>query len=367
MCKTGNEQALLNCCAVDHQCFRELLAHFEPVHNTFTVDRCTGKIERRSFCLSGKPKGRKRELDATGALGLVLFWCRTRGCVQRAIQLCFGSTASMLCEWLRFSRRCLLFALLKHPAARINPPTEDDVDQFGNAMGLKHPLLQQEGVHAACNGLKLPIEQSQNFPKQNPLCNGWTGGTCINSVFVFSPDELICMATFNAPGSWHDSTIADHGICKKMRSVHNRCGGEVVVDSAFNLTSADCLIQSSQVDPILKDATCEESCQAKRLNNQAASLRQLSVHGMRMIQGQFPGLKDHMQHEEAGERKIAMHLMILLCNCQTAQVGINQILNTFMSRTKGFPQRSFAHCNDAQELVIVNEHASIFQFQKTFL
>ena len=151
-----------------------------------------------------------------------------------------------------------------------------------------------------------------------------------------------------------------------MRSVCNGCGGEVVADSAFNLTSADHLIQSAQSDPVIRGATYGESCQVKRLNNQATSLRQLSEHGMRMIQGQFPRLKDHMQCEEAGERKIAMHLMILLCNCQTAKVGINQILDTFMSRTKGCPQHTFACCNNAQELVIVDEHASI-QFQKIFL
>ena len=201
----------------------------------------------------------------------------TRGCAQRAIQLAFGLTASSMCEWSKFSRRCLLFALLKHPNARINPPTEEDVDRFSHAIGIKHPLLLEEKVHAACDGLKLHIEQSTNYLKQNQLYNGWTGGTYINSVFVFSPDGLIRMATFNAPGSWHDSTIADYGIYKKMRSVYNRCGGKVVVDSAFNLTFGDYLIQSSQSDPIIKDATYEESCQAKRLNDQATSLRQLSL------------------------------------------------------------------------------------------
>jgi len=308
--------------------------------------------------LSGQPKGRKRELDATGALGVVLFWFRTRGCVQRAIQLCFGLTASMLYEWLRFSRRCLLSALLKHPAARINPPTEEDVVRFSRAIGRKYTLLLEQKVYAACDGLKLSIEQSSNFLKQNPLYNGWTGGTYINSVLVFSPDGLIRMATFNAPGSWHDSTIADCGICKKMRSVCDRCGGEVVADSAFNLTSGDYLIQSSQSDPIIKDATFEESCRAKRLNDQATSLRQLSEHGMRMIQGQFPRLKDHMQYEETGERKIIMHLMILLYNYQTAKVGINQILNTFMSRTCGFPSHSYAYADDGTRLAIVDEYAS---------
>ena len=57
---------------------------------------------------------------------------------------------------------------------------------------------------------------------------------------------------------------------------------------------------------------------------------------MRMIQGQFPRLKDPLQLEEFGERKVVLKLMVLLYNYQTSKVGMNQILNTFMSRTKGF-------------------------------
>lgn len=82
-----------------------------------------------------------------------------------------------------------------------------------------------------------------------------------------------------------------------------------------------------------------------------------------MTQGQFPRLKDDMQFEEGVERKIIMHLMIPLCNCQTEKVGVNQMLNSFMSRTKGFPQHIHACCNNATELAIVNEHAlTVFQF-----
>ena len=55
-----------------------------------------------------------------------------------------------------------------------------------------------------------------------------------------------------------------------------------------------------------------------------------------MIQGQFPRLKDNFQLEEFGERKVILHLMVLLYNYQASKVGINQILNSFMSRTEGF-------------------------------
>jgi hypothetical protein len=51
---------------------------------------------------------------------------------------------------------------------------------------------------------------------------------------------------------------------------------------------------------------------------------------MRQIQAKFPRLKDDMPHEEQGERKVTLNLMILSCNFQTARVGMNQILNAHM-------------------------------------
>ena len=58
---------------------------------------------------------------------------------------------------------------------------------------------------------------------------------------------------------------------------------------------------------------------------------------MRMIhQGSFPRLNDKLPYEEFNEQKIVQHLMVLLYNFQTHNIGINQILNTFMSQTEGF-------------------------------
>ena len=37
--KSENDQVLLNCCAVDHRVFQNLLQLFEPVYNCYTVDK----------------------------------------------------------------------------------------------------------------------------------------------------------------------------------------------------------------------------------------------------------------------------------------------------------------------------------------
>lgn len=136
---SGNEQALLNCCAVDHRSFRELLELFEPVYNRFTVDSKTWAIRKRKDFIHGRP----RELSALGALGLVLFWYRTRGSCARCIALPFGLTATPMYKWLKFSRKILLSVLQDHPAAKVRLPSNEEVDRFADAIADKYPVLRQ--------------------------------------------------------------------------------------------------------------------------------------------------------------------------------------------------------------------------------
>ena len=88
------------------------------------------------------------------------------------------------------------------------------------------------------------------------------------------------------------------------------------------------MVQSSQQDPM--------NAPGITLNRAATYVRQLSEHGMRMIQGQFPRLKDRMRFKEFGVRKVILKLMMLLYNYQTGQVGINHILNSYMSNIEEF-------------------------------
>ena len=47
---------------------------FAPVFDTHTMDEETGRIKKLEFTKNGLPKGRKREMDAVGCLGLILYW-----------------------------------------------------------------------------------------------------------------------------------------------------------------------------------------------------------------------------------------------------------------------------------------------------
>ena len=327
---SGDEQALLNACGVDHKVFNELLQLFEPVYDAHTIDRETGHIKKRRLSPEGLPRGNARHLDATGGLGLVLMWYRTRGSCARSLALHFGLTSSPMYRWIKFGRRVLLYAIQHVPTAKVYPPTSVEIEGYIAALGVKYPIIGEERVWGAADGLKLKLQQSSNYAIQNHNYNGYSNGTYINAVYVFAPDGRIRMCAINCPGSMHDSTMADYGVYRKMKAIHDSQKGKVLVDSAFSLKAAPYIIKSSQSeDPQL-------GARGVLLNRQATSVRQFAEHGMRMIQGQFPRLKDPLQLEEFGERKVVIQLMILLYNYQTSKVGINQILNTFMTKTKGF-------------------------------
>ena len=92
------------------------------------------------------------------------------------------------------------------------------------------------------------------------------------------------------------------------------------------------MIKSSQQDPSDRELlliNCDETL-----------IRQLSEWGMRMIQAQFPRLKDPIYYEENGERRVILNLMVLLYNFQYSQVGHNMILSSFMHNKKNYYGRT---------------------------
>jgi hypothetical protein len=86
------------------------------------------------------------------------------------------------------------------------------------------------------DGLKLPIQKSGDEAIQNAYYNGWLHDHLVGSVFTFAPSGLILACTINAPGSWHDSTIAQNGgLYNDLKTVYDATVGKCVADSAFSL------------------------------------------------------------------------------------------------------------------------------------
>eukprot|EP00536_Pseudo-nitzschia_multiseries_P015381 jgi/Psemu1/42353/gm1.42353_g len=217
-------------------------------------------------------------------------------------------------RWLKFGQKLLLSALQHHPAAKFCLPNEEEIQQYADAIAAKYSMLAPHRVWGACDGLKLHIQQSGNWMKQNQYYNGWTCGTYVNSVFIFAHDGRIWGCILNAPGCWHDSTQANYGLYEKMELMYDKYLAKLIVDSVFKLSRKPYLMWSSQHDPF-----------------NAADL---------IIQGGFPRMKDSILLEETGDRKIILKLLVCLYNFQTAKIGINTILNTilntYMSQTEGF-------------------------------
>jgi DDE superfamily endonuclease len=321
------DDALVTLCGFDHASFRCLLALFEPPFNHYTpyYGDGTGKfLIKRS-----QSRGRPRQVTSTVALGLVLAWTRTRGS-SMVLQLIFGLTASVLSLWLRFGRRILVRILRNHPKARVEMPNGIEIASFKAAINVKYPSLTN--VWGSMDGLKLFLQQAGRKDGkgdvQNYFYNGWTHDHYVSNLFLFSPDGKIRKYFLNAPGCWHDSTLANssgmYDDLDRIFEAHDEA--QVVVDSAFSKDNRPSLVKSHQN---IMDRLGNIREHGDRFRD-ATSVRQMAEWGMRGLQGSFPRLKDRLLYEERGERKIILHLIVLLYNFRASTVGINQIQSSFM-------------------------------------
>ena len=139
--------------------------------------------------------------------------------MARALPMAFGQTSSPLYCWLRFGRRILLYSLQHHPSAKVCPPTQQELELCTSSIEAKYPILEK--AWGAADGLKLHIQSATNYAEQNKYFNGWHHCHYINCVFVFGADGRIRICVVNCPGVWHDSTMADYGVYKKMEALFN--------------------------------------------------------------------------------------------------------------------------------------------------
>ena len=107
--------------------------------------------------------------------------------------------------------------------AKVEESSPEELQACIEAIGQRHPILQQEKVWGAMDGLKLPLQAPGIYLVQTQYFNGWAGGTFVGSVFAFAPAGLIRCCTINAPGSMHDSTLADHGTYATLEDMNNKC------------------------------------------------------------------------------------------------------------------------------------------------
>ena len=102
-------------------------------------------------------------------------------------------------------------------------------------------------MSCVADGLKLPFQSTCDDNVQGQFYNGWTHGHYISNLFVFGADGKIIFCVTNAPGSVHDSTLANMGgLYEMLEDVHNRLGGKCCMGSAFAARNNPGIIKSSE-------------------------------------------------------------------------------------------------------------------------
>lgn len=82
------------------------------------------------------------------------------------------------------------------------------------------------------DGLKVILKQSGDAVIQNRFYNGWTYYD--GNLLLLTPNGKINACSLNAPGPFHDSSIAElAGVYNKLQEYFDRNGGKCVVGSAF--------------------------------------------------------------------------------------------------------------------------------------
>ena len=172
----------------------------------------------------------RRSLDVAGALGLVLHYLAST-MHEISLQQIFGLIPSTVTQYLLFLHQILLQVLCKILSARIEWPHGEIFNRFTCHIVERHEQLF--GAFGFIDGLKLPVEEPSNQDMENAMYNGWLHDHYISNILVFAPDGAcfylfthfnnvsfagsIIACHLNAPGSWHDSRVAQT-IYEKLRT-----------------------------------------------------------------------------------------------------------------------------------------------------
>lgn len=316
-----NDQALITLLGFDHQAFHELEKLFEPYFYNYTPWNADGETKIKKIDPRKVTGGRPRKVDARSCLALSLAYYRFRGPFY-ILQGWFGLTGTPLSAWTEFSR-LIIIQMLENDKSKIQWPSLEKIEVYKKIIERRHPVLQN--VFCVADGLKIQLQQGGDPRVQSRFYNGWMHSHYVTNLFVFGPDGLILASVINAPGSVHDSMLADWGnIYDSLYEIHEETGGRCVMDSAFAAVNHPAIIKSSQNEAYARNAlellTCRE----------ATSLRQAAEWGMRAIQSSFPRLKDKIRYEENGSRQLILLCMVMLYNFRCDRVGLNQIKTVYV-------------------------------------
>lgn len=150
---------------------------------------------------------------------------------------------------------------------------------------------------------------------------------------AYAPDGTIVWASFNWPGSQHDSRLAE-GLYTKLENTATGPDGRVftlAADAAFKKGSH--IFKPLRRDAVEKmmgdlDMPIEDVLGRLRGHRACVSARQASEWGMRAVQSSFKILKTTLTTDEAERRRI-IHVCFLMYNLRVRRGLPNQIRTVY--------------------------------------
>ncbi|KAG2747612.1 hypothetical protein P692DRAFT_201840533 [Suillus brevipes Sb2] len=294
--RSQNDRAFITTMGIDVDTFASLLT--------------SGFAQRWYETPGGDPRIERGSLDAVGALGLVLHYLSS---TMHAVSLqqIFAIIPSTVTRYLHFGLNLLLLSLRTIRDATIRWLEGPEFACCSALVVARHSRLA--GAFSSIDGLKLPVQTSDDVDIENATFNGWLSEHFISSVLVFSAEGVVIAARMNAPGSWHDSRLA-HQIYASLRD-HTPPTYYIVADTAFprgtnNIHGRICapLKQGQRLQ-----GSVAEIDERMAFNRELLSYRQTAEWGMRGLQGAFGRLRDLIE------------ICVRLHNLHAIRVGINQI------------------------------------------
>ncbi|KAH7919021.1 hypothetical protein BV22DRAFT_1108214 [Leucogyrophana mollusca] len=274
----GNDRAFITTMGLDVESFHCILNNTLPT-----------AVPRASHC----------SLDPAGALGLVLQYLNSTMRKVSLMQI-FALIPSMVSCYI-WLLDILLCTLKKFPAASIQWPQGGKFQENNNLVVARHNLLT--GALGTMDGLNLPVEVADDHKIKNATYNGWLHAHFVSSVLAFVAEGIVIACRLNAPGSWHDSRVAQP-IYEKL-----------------HMETPEAPIKEGQrlpADPV-------EQWQLLAFDHQLLSFHQLAEWGVQGLQGSFGCLRVPLDINFCDKRGDLLEICVQLNNVRARLVGINEI------------------------------------------
>ena len=151
----------------------------------FAQDWYSTPIPRQDTDATATARPSRRSLDAAGALGLLLHYLNST-MREVSLQQIFALIPSTVCRYVHFGLQILLRTLRDMPDASIEWPSGTQFEDNSRLVTQRHPRLI--GAFGTVDGLKLPVQTSDDPEIENAMYNGWLSEHFVSSVLAFSAE-----------------------------------------------------------------------------------------------------------------------------------------------------------------------------------